>query len=123
MLEAENYPAALAAYKSLAAETTGKMRDVAYWNAMLCGMITQNQVEVDAASARLVREASPGAACFALAAQAIQRNEWADAQIWVNQAHESGDPTENHSFQEGFARLGWLESAGDSQLIPPPAER
>ncbi|MES2709305.1 MAG: hypothetical protein V4726_22095 [Verrucomicrobiota bacterium] len=117
LMKGEQFGEALTAFTDLAKSSTGKVRDQSYWNALLCGLITGNEEAVASASAPLLRS-TPTSACYSMAAKAIQRNEWGDAQVWVTQASRSGDATESHTFQMAMESLGWADAG--SRLIAPP---
>jgi hypothetical protein len=90
------------------------------WHRMLDAMIAGDQTGTESASGEMLRD-TPSAGCFAMAAIAIARNSWEEAQIWVDQAWQHGTPEENAAFGEVLTNLGWMQP-GAKQLIPPEAE-
>lgn len=118
LMKTEQYGEALTAFTRMANESTGDLRDQSRWHAVLCGLITGNAEAVETASLPLLRS-TPSYACFAMAAKAIQRDAWGDAQIWVTQAFNSGDATQTAMFQDALTELGWAHEK-TNQLIPPP---
>lgn len=117
LMTAGDFPAARRAFTALAAETEGSFQELAAWNLMLCALAAGEESAADTAAAGLLRRTA-GTASFAMAALAMRDNEWAEVQIWLDQAADKGDPAENESLAAPLRKLGWLRP--DTLRAAPP---
>lgn len=110
-----DYAAAENAFTPLVSNPDSKIAAAAQWKVLLTRMI---QGKDNSNEIQPLLSTTTSAACYAMAANAVQQGGWEEANFWVGKARERGAPEENALFNDPLVEMGWMDPA-TGFLIPP----